>query len=412
MESQKRGGLYAKLFKAVDARKRLKADRLSGDRLTVLPSSILLHLLLPCFTFEEQMTDIRQVNKTLHSLVERCVTAWMNERFGKALAIIEREERKKFREESSRQWMRDWAASAASSSASIAAATTPPAASFTMQDAAWVVQQLQRWVPRLFNRGINLRRDEMEQLRVPSLEVASAYLLPPAKIAPLGCAEKTVNGRSLASSYWLFDLLHLVFQHFGHISNFLPLYEARKAKKSQQRSRLLEVRERNKDPERLKAAMEAQGVDWSQWTWDQAKEKWATPGMTVYWRGRGAGRWKLATYWHHNMVHHHQSYTLALKAHAALKALGCRCDDCGKYEGMHGCYVNMLNGLDGVVFFDSDEDDEDEADEGGAAAADHHEAGEDAKDVILLDDDEEEAKGGRKEETEEEEKAIKKKSSD
>ena len=275
MKSKKRSGaVFANPFQAAASKQRIKtrreADQRSGDRLTILPSSLLSHLLLPCFTFEEQMTDIRQINKTLHSHVERSVLPWMNERFGRALAIIEREERKKQRKERDSQWMRDWATSSASPSSSIVAAPPSSAASFHLADAMWVSRQLKQWRAKVYNRSVSLGWEEMELLRVPWTKVASHFLLPPATVTALSKAgrraDRTVSGRAMAVGFWLLDLLHLVFQQHGHISNFLPLYKARRMRKAQQRSQQLQEREWNGDPGRLKAAMEAQGLDWSEWT--------------------------------------------------------------------------------------------------------------------------------------------------
>ena len=308
MKSKKRGAPSDPL-QAMDAaaKKRRKADRLIGDRLTVLPSTVLLHLLLPCLTFEEQMTHVRQVSKSLHSLVEKTVLPWMNTRFSKGLALISREEkkkRKKERKERKEKMKKAKTAHSASSASSSSAFTAPPptvaipAASFNLADAVWVNRQLHVWQKKVYNRKVELQKGEMEVLRVPWSKVVSDFLIPRADRRTLyqtgRRVDQVVKERRMAAGFWLFDLLHHIFQQYGHVAHFLTLYDAKQARKTEMRSRQLKEWKWQMGEGRLQAAMEAEGVDWSQGTWDAEQQRWEHKELAVWVRKRGKGAWRVA----------------------------------------------------------------------------------------------------------------------
>ena len=322
MQSKKRGTPSASPSQSASATKRRKAVRSSVDHLAAVPSSILFHLLLPCLTFEEQMTHARQLNKTFHSLIDKCVLPWMNTRFREGLARISREESQMQKKREKRRVsprLKERAISQAVPSSSSVAIVPPPtvaATSFTMADAVWVNRQLHVWHSKVYNRKVDLVRDELELLRVPRSKVASEFLLTGQFKARR--VDKTVKDRRMASGFWLLDLLRLVFQRFGHIRAFLSQYEARKARKTELRSRQLKERAWQKDQGRLKAAMEAEGVDWSQWTWNEEETQWERGGATVRWRNRGTGVWRVRF---PSAFMGIESYTVRQRAQKAVAAL-------------------------------------------------------------------------------------------
>ena len=81
-----------------DPKKRRKVDQFSA-----LPLPIVFHLILPCFSFTEQVTDVGRVNKTLHGFAERIVLPWMNARFHKGLVRVKRQDRVEDKQEENKE---------------------------------------------------------------------------------------------------------------------------------------------------------------------------------------------------------------------------------------------------------------------------------------------------------------------
>ena len=318
--------VYASPFAAAGAAKRRKADRLIGDRLTVLPSSLLHHCVISLLSFEEWMGDIRQVNRFLRRVVEGLAVQWMNTTFPKALAILDKKEQKKRAREEKKQRLRAWAASPSSSSSSssssdvvdlTASSLTVTSASFTVADAAWVNRQIHQWdVSVLCNRGVDLSRHQRHLLRVAMQDIPSEFHVPPLKYGELRSerpVDVEVEGRRLSRAYWLMDVLGWVLAKYGHVEPFIALHQSKKTNARENQQRMAEERKKNKDPQRLKEAMEAEGVDWSEWKWDERNERWSVEGCSVWWDRHGHGRWRISCPWLHNALRHPELYALSRK---------------------------------------------------------------------------------------------------
>ena len=277
----KRSPLFANPFAAAvataAASKRRRVDRLIGDRLTVLPSSLLRHCLLSFLSFEEWMQHIRLLSRSVRQLVEDMAVQWMNATFPSALAVIDKKQRKLVAAEVKRRRLRDWATTTSSALPSTLIDLTDPQvtfmpATFTVKDAEWVNRHLHHWATVMCNRGVDLSRHQRDLLRVPEADTSREFHVPWRRLGELKRGrpvDEVINGRRLTRSAWLMDVLTWVLEEWGHAEPFLALHQRRRTTAQSTQQKLQEARAKNKDPERLKAAMEAEGwtgvSGW--WSW-------------------------------------------------------------------------------------------------------------------------------------------------
>ena len=337
------------------------------------------------------MTDIRQVNRALRQRVEGMAVQWMNATFPTAFTILDKKERRIKAKELKKERMRAWAASTSSSSPPLITAIdlTDPAAnhlgaSFTVTDAVWVNRQLHWWAQTAWcNRGVKLSLHQRHLLRVPMADIPSQFHVRSARYAELNRGrpvEEVVEGRRLSCSYWLVDVLTWVLEEFGHAESFLRLHDTKAAHALRNQQRMQTEKAKNKDPERLREAMEREGVRWSEWKWDAVRRQWNAIGCTVWWNPLGYGRWQMSTLWQHNQLHHPELYEQSKRAHIALRKLGFWCNDCDFHPiyGGSQCHAKTMGWL--VK--------EKKTAEGQGKGFGNTKAAEEKEDVVLLEEDE------------------------